>query len=166
MKRARLTLDAAEVEAAIKQYISNNIYPRLVCVGNVELLKRDFNVTQASVDVEPAIIDPFEAIEGNIHYKLRHRESKLFVESVNLSIEKKKVVFGVGMLGCQWDTIPAIFNNLKKIILKKNFNGVPECDPVALEQLKEDLLLFEIVYFGETKVDDMTFHINELGKMK
>ena len=141
------------------------IFPKITCVGNIDIQKKEYGGTSASVDIEPTVLDPLVPLEENLHYKLRHRNSKLFVESVKLPTNGKRVIFGVGMSGMKWESIGGIFVDLKKHVMKTDYQHKLICDEPLLEQLREDLLHFEIVYFGEVKADDMTFHINELGKM-
>lgn len=165
IKKARVTLSSNEIETAVKQYIQESMFPKLICIGNVELIKKEYGNVTAAVDVEPASVNPLSLVEDSVFYKLRHRTTKLFVESVTLQSNPKRLVLGVGMSGQKWANITDIFKTLKKFTTKPDFNGKIQTDQVLLDLLKEDLLHFEVVYFGETKADDITFHINELGKM-
>lgn len=163
IKKAKITLTQTEIEQAIKKYIQDTTSPKMNCVGPVEITKNSYGNTAASAEIEPPVFDPLAVVENNVYYKLRHRTTKLFVEAMVST--NKKVILAVGVSGLKWDSISQLFATIKKSVIKTDFNNKPIPNQPLLEQLKEDLLQFEIVHFGEVKTDDITFHINELAKL-
>lgn len=170
LTKQKITLNDAEIKDAIKEYI--NRHSNVDCISAISF--NSSNYTSASCEVELKVLDVLTKKEKSIEYGLRHTESQFLVNSI--LFKNDKIILGIGNEGIKWKSIKSIFASFKDILVRaekgqftpygvNTNNNIKEKIMQAKDQLKEDLLQFEIVEFGEVKKQEMTFHLDELAKI-
>lgn len=176
ISKQKVSLGDDDIKKAIKDYVEKSYNYRYKISGDISLSSAvtsssyNSNLVSGSCEVEPAVINPLTIKDPVNTYKLRHRETGLFVDSI---IFDNGIKMSVGPVGKQWNAVGDIFNQCKVLIENAKKSYFPSTETKAHElkyenykqQIKEDFLKFEIVCFGEIKSEDVTFHLDLLGKV-
>lgn len=160
---AVVALDQKELETAVKNYINTHHTNPVKCVGTPKLIKTDYTFS-ASCEIESAPVETKTPNHPTIAYKLRHRDTKLYMRSLTFDETEKRWVIGVHQTGYYWTSLDAVFNYLEQEAknIKNKFKSLgQDADIISLQEI---LLEYEIVHTGEIKAEDMTFHLDRLKK--
>jgi hypothetical protein len=159
-KKAHVTLDSKEVIQAVKHYYQS-LNTGKDFHGNFDIYKSASNSNQFSVSfdvsVSPGIdITNLHEMDSGSYCKLRHKASKLFLNVVRK--ENNATAMLCDYNGRIFDDLPEALEYIRKVT-------APYSQEPLSDDIKDRLLQFEVVNFGEQRVDDMTFHIDVLGKV-
>jgi len=161
IEKHRVILEKSEIDTAIVEFIeSHNV--TLECRDKVEFTLDGYKRPQAKCEVKTRVINLLEPEKTLTTYRLRHKETGLYVNSIYCDLGK--IVFGAGKDGLDWPSIDAMFDYIKLLTKPKTYDK-NKLEDGAIDDLKDELLNFEIVRYGFIKSEEMTYHVDKLNKI-
>jgi len=159
-------LDEKEIMSAIYAFIEGNIDPPIKCLGDTKFeTDRKTGKILAYQEAYNVRLDPLEVVKDRSYYCLRHIDTGLFL--VGITIDKKNNLSYPSSISpansMRWRYSSEIISSLKTTATANSYNE--KAKNKILDGLRDDLLQFQIVKFGEIEVEDLTFHIDQLAKL-
>ncbi len=168
----KITLNDAEIKTAIIEYIENRTSPAAKVVGQIKISVGQSGWQDGSIankvdaDVQDILItaNEFEKPEESSYVKLRHRDSNLFLQRLFIN-ENNVIEFQLNKIGLLYQTKKMFFTYFERMCLEANKLKVGK-SKFDLSAFKEKLLDFDFVIFEESKIDEMTFHLDLIDQIK